>query len=399
MKLTIQRLNHTGDGIAINNNIVHFIPKTIPKDIIEVKEEDVITKKNYNIVTNYKLITPSSNREEIKCPYYKECGGCQLLGLNYKDQLKYKKEKVIDIFKKYTNLGINPEIIRTNNYHYRNKITLHAKDGKLGLYEKSTNKIIVIKECLLVSNEINSIIPILQNKIKINNVKQIIIKQMNKDIMIQFIGKINKDEVIKELSKIVSSIYENDSLIYGNIYLEENLSEYKFYISPNSFFQINREGTIKIYEKVKEYLGSNNDNVLDLYCGTGTIGIYVSKYCKHITGIEINSSSVNNANKNIKENKLKNIKILEGDVGTLLKNDYKYDAIIVDPPRSGLDKRTKDTLLKMKSKKIIYVSCNPLTLARDINDLKEDFHLKDITLIDMFPNTYHVEIVTILEKI
>ena len=398
MRLLIERMNHTAEGIALYKNIVHFVPKTIPGDIIEVKNKDIISKKNYNIVTNYQLITPSTKRVKITCPYYKECGGCQLLGLNKKEQLNYKKEKVIDIFKKYTNLDINPDIISTNQYHYRNKITLHVKDGKLGLFEKKTNKIILIKKCLLVSNEINNIIPIIQKKINITNVKQIIIKQMQTNIMIQFLGKINKEEVIQKLSKYTTSIYENDNLIYGKKYLEETLSNYKFYISPNSFFQINHEGTIKIYDKVKEYLEEKNNNVLDLYCGTGSIGIYVSEYCKKITGIEINESSVNNANKNIKENKIKNIHILKGNVSSILKNDNLYDAIIIDPPRSGLDNKTKETLLKIKSKKIIYVSCNPLTLARDINTLKELYDLKEITLVDMFPNTYHVESITILER-
>ena len=396
MLLKIKRMNHTGDGIGLINNKICFAPKTIPGDIIEIKEEDIIEHKKFNQIIKYKLIEKSKDRIEVSCPYYEECNGCQIMCLSQNNQLKYKKEKVIDIFKKYVGIEVTPEIIKTSEKEYRNKITLTVKNNVIGLYSIGNNEIIPIKKCLLLPNKINNIIPIIQENINTEKVSKIIIKMMKEKIMIQFLGTINKKEVINALSNQVSSIFDNDTLIYGEQYLIEELPPHQFYVSPNSFFQVNHKGTIAIYNKIKEYLGEENNNVLDLYCGTGTIGIYVSQICKKITGIEINKSSVEDAKRNIKLNNISNINILKGDVGTLLNDNNQYDAIIVDPPRSGLDKKTRDILKRIKTSKIIYVSCNPMTLARDINDLKEIYTLKELTLVDMFPNTYHVECVTLL---
>ena len=394
MKLKVERLNHTGEGIAIKDKI-YFIPKTVENDIIE--PESIIEHKNYNEVTKYQLITPSEKRITISCPYYKYCGGCQLLQLNYQDQLIYKKEKVKNIFQKYTQIDINPQILPTNPYEYRNKITLQVKNNKLGLYQEKTNELVEIKKCLLIPDNLNHIIEIL-SKIDLTNINQIILKTFQNKVMIQIISNTDKINISNELKEKASSIYINNTLIHGKKYLEEELSNYKYIISPSSFFQINKEGTLLIYNKVKEYLGKSNNEVLDLYCGSSTIGIYVSKCCKHITGIEINSSSVKDAKENIKLNNVDNIDIIKGDVGTILKNDKKYDAIIIDPPRKGLNKKTLSVLLEINSPKLIYISCNPITLARDINILKNSYNLKEITLVDMFPNTYHVETVMVLEK-
>lgn len=396
MLLKIERMNHTGEGIATLDGLVFFIPKTIPGDIIDIKEEDIIKHKNYNQVLKYKMIKESDERIPIPCKYYKECGGCHLMGMKYHNQLEYKKQKVRDILNKYANIQTNIDIEETNPYEYRNKITLQVKQGKIGLYTQDSNTLVLIEKCLLIPKELNKIIKILKERLDLSNVNQIILKIMKNKIMIQILGTIKKEETIKELSNAVSSIYLNDDLIYGIPYLKEKLLSHEFFVSPTSFFQINHEGTLKLYNKIKNYLGNNNKNILDLYCGTGTIGIYVSDNCKKITGIELNSSSVEDARRNIILNSINNITILQGDVGKLLKATNTYDAIIVDPPRSGLDRKTKEALLQINSPKIIYVSCNPITLARDINTLKNNYEVKNISLIDMFPNTYHVECVVLL---
>ena len=396
MLLKIERMNHTGEGIATLDGLVFFIPKTIPGDIIDIKEEDIIKHKNYNQVLKYKMINESDERIPIPCKYYKECGGCHLMGMKYHNQLEYKKQKVRDILNKYANIQTNIDIEETNPYEYRNKITLQVKQGKIGLYTQDSNTLVLIEKCLLIPKELNKIIKILKERLDLSNVNQIILKIMKNKIMIQILGTIKKEETIKELSNAVSSIYLNDDLIYGIPYLKEKLLSHEFFVSPTSFFQINHEGTLKLYNKIKNYLGNNNKNILDLYCGTGTIGIYVSDNCKKITGIELNSSSVEDARRNIILNSINNITILQGDVGKLLKATNTYDAIIVDPPRSGLDRKTKEALLQINSPKIIYVSCNPITLARDINTLKNNYEVKNISLIDMFPNTYHVECVVLL---
>ena len=394
MEVKITKLNHSGEGMGTLNGKIVFIPKTIPSDLVEAQ----IIKEHKNFIeaipTEYKELSP--NREEILCPYYQECGGCQLMGLPYQEQLNYKKEKVINILNKYANLNLNPNIQESNQYNYRNKITLQVKNGKIGLYTQSSNNLIPINKCLLVSDSINNLIKLIDEELNLQSINQIIIRETNNQLMIWFKGEINESTLIKNLSNHVTSLYLNDKHLYGTKTITETLDKYKFLISPASFFQVNHPQTINLYNQVKKYLGPNNNEILDLYCGTGTIGIYVSDYCKKVTGIELNPSAVIDAHHNIELNHLTNIKIKQGDVGRLLQDKNTYDAIIVDPPRSGLDKRTRTTILKIKSPKLIYISCNPITLARDLNDLKEIYNIDDITLFDMFPNTYHVESVVLL---
>ena len=394
MEVSITRLNHSGDGIGYINGKIAFIPKTVPGDIVEV--EIIKEHKKYieAIPNKYKELSP--NRDSIPCPYYQKCGGCQLMGLNYLQQLEFKKDKVKNILNKYTNLDLNPTIKESTPYGYRNKITLQVQNGKLGLYSLNSNDLIPITKCLLISDEINNIIKLINNKLDLSTINQIIIRKSNNQLMAQFLGKINESILIKTLSPHLTSLYLNDKHLSGTKTITETLGKYQFLISPASFFQINHNQTINLYNQVKSYLGPKNNEVLDLYCGTGTIGIYVSDCCKKVTGIELNPSSVKDAHNNIKLNKLNNIEIIQGDVGKVLQAKNTYEAIIVDPPRSGLDKKTKTTLLKIKSPKLIYISCNPITLARDLNDLKEIYNIEDITLFDMFPNTYHVECVVLL---
>lgn len=389
MKTEIIRLNHNGEGIGQIDGKIVFVPKTIPGDIVEVSVE-----KNYKNFIKAKIenfYQKSDERVPISCPYYHECGGCQLMGLSYSKQLLYKKEKVRDILSKYANLDVFPNINESPLYKYRNKITFQVQDGVVGLYSYNTNKLVPIKNCLLISDNMNYILKLITDNVNLSGIKQIVIREANEKIMVQFIGN-NIDSSISDiLLTNVASCYINDKHIFGEEYLIDNLGNYEYQVSPNSFFQINHIQTESLYKKVLEYLGDNNNHVLDLYCGTGSIGIYVSKYCNKITGIELSESSVNDAIKNIKRNKLEHIHIKHGDVGKLLEDKNTYDAIIVDPPRSGLDKRTKQVLLQIKSAKIIYVSCDPITLARDLNELKVAYDVKEVSLFDMFPNTYHVE--------
>ena len=394
MEIEITRLNHTGEGIGKIENKIVFIPKTIPQDKVQIK--NLQNKKNYYTALPDTYLKRGALFKEAICPYYKVCGGCQIMELPYQEQLKYKQSKVIDIFKKYADLEINPDITASpHELNYRNKITLQVEQGEIGLYQIQTKILVPIQKCYLVKEKINQVIPILKT-IDLKEVTQIIIKEFQEKIMIQIKGKIEEKDAISILKNYASSIYLNNTLIYGEKKLKEVLEDKEYYISPNSFFQVNQEQTINLYNQVKKYLGRDNQNILDLYCGMASIGIFVEKTSKQITGIELNPSSIKDARENIKKNHLNNIKVKEGDVGSLLEVENTYDAIIVDPPRSGLDKKTKSGLLKIKSKTIIYVSCNPITLARDVHDLKEFYRLEEIKLFDLFPSTYHIESIALL---
>ena len=397
MEYLITDLNHLGQGITRIDNKITFVPKTVSGDIINL--EIIKSHKNYNEAKLLKIVKPSPDRIEYKCPYYNKCGGCNIANLEYTNQLKYKKEKVINIFKKYNKIDINPTIIASDEIlHYRNKITLQYNE-KLGLYEEKTHNIIEIQECLLMPQKVNDIIKLL-NKYNYNtSLQKIVIRIINNQVMINIIAKDIPKSLIEILKNLDVSVYHNSKYISGNKVLIETLNNYKFSILPDSFFQINKKQTINLYNQIVEYANpQKEDKVLDLYCGVGTIGIYLSKYCKEVLGIEINKSSIENANINKKLNNVENISFIEADVSKVLSMKYKADIIIVDPPRSGLDKNTIETLIKINPKKIVYVSCDPITLSRDINLLKNNYILKDIKLYDMFPETYHVESVCVLER-
>ena len=208
--------------------------------------------------------------------------------------------------------------------------------------------------------------------------------------MINLNGNI-KDKSILNIE--CDSLYQNNHYVKGKEYLIDEINNFKFSIFPNSFYQINKEGMILIYDKAKEYIGNGN-KLLDLYCGTGTIGIWMNKNYKSITGIEINEDSIKNANINKDLNNLKNIEFICGDAKTA---NGDYDTIIVDPPRNGLSNCVIKFLNNSNSKKIVYISCNPNTLKRDI-DLLNNYELKDINAYSMFPRTKHIECICLLEK-
>lgn len=400
MEVVIEKMNHQAMGIAKINGKVVFIPKVIVGDIVDI---DIVKEyKNYSIGRVNKIIKNGSKRVDVLCPYYDICGGCSISAYTYQDELEYKVNNVIDIFKR-NEIDIKPNIIKSDNrYGYRNKITLQVSNGIIGLYEEDSNKIVDVDKCLLVSDKLNEIIDIIKKNINVNKCNKIVIRDTYYGIMIIFYGSVNNEEVIKYLGNKVVSIYTYDNkykCIYGEKYLYEMIGEYKYRISPDSFFQVNSRTVNKLYNKVVEYAieDDKKGNLVDLYCGTGTIGIYLSKYFNSIIGIELNKQAVEDAKENAKINGVNNIEFYAGDVGKIINDQIKADVIVVDPPRSGLDKRTKDILLKIKANKIVYVSCNPLTLARDIKELDNGYKLGDITLVDMFPNTHHVECVAVLK--
>lgn len=394
----IEKLDHFGRGMVKYNDKIIFINNAMIGDTVKIKV--ISEKKNYVEAEVSSFINKSSNRINDFCEYL-DCGGCNINFFNYNDQLKFKENKIKDLVRKYLkeDIKIN-NIIYSENSNYRNKITLHVSNKKVGLYKNKSNELIEIKECKLVNNEINKII--IRLKEFINKVdcelNEIVIKITNlNEKMIVFKGKVNKEDVLKEFNDI-DSIFINE-LCLKNEYIKEKLGDYEFIQSKDSFFQVNGFNTENLYDEVKRLIGSKKYNkALDLYCGTGTIGIYVSKLINEIIGIEVVSDAIKSANINKKINNVNNISFINGKVEDHIDKFNDIDLIIMDPPRSGLDKKTKNVVLDINPEKIIYVSCDPMTLMRDLNELKEKYLIKEITPVDMFPNTYHVESVVLLER-
>ena len=400
-KVIIERMDHQGRGIGKINNLVIFIPNTLIGEEVKIKIEK--ERKHYLEGEALEFIKTSDKRINPKCPYFEKCGGCNLMHMNLEDQLEYKNEMIKDIFKRYLNEKIKIEpIINLNEYNYRNKITFQV-NKKIGFYQNKTNSLIEIDECLIANKKINNILKIIKDNLKLDTVSKIIIRASENTDDIMVIIETSKDLNTSFLEKQVSSIViknKNYKTVYGKNKIIENLGPYSFWISPNAFFQTNTLVATKLYDSIIELADFNqNDNALDLFCGTGTISIYISPYVKKVIGIEINEDAVNDANENKKLNKVENVLFKCGDVGTILnKETYHPDVVIVDPPRSGLDKKAINELLKINAKKIIYVSCNPITLARDLNLLNSSYEVKVVRPFDMFPNTYHVECVSLLYR-
>jgi len=393
MLVKINNLSHDFRGITRINNKVTFVSSTLPGEVVDIRV--ISSGKNFDEGKVISYIEKSDDRVMSICAYYDVCGGCDTSFIRYDKAVEYKKNIVIDIVKRYANIDINPDIIYDKNiYGYRNKITMRVKDGRLALIMEGSNELVCVDRCLLCNENINRVIDIF-NSINLDGVNQVVIRGTD-EIMVIIDGNISSDFIVDTLKNYVNTIVLNDKVIYGNEYIITSVNKYKYAVYPKSFFQVNTGMIEKLYDKVKEYAG-NGDRLLDLYCGAGTIGIYLSDNFKYIDGIEINSDAVCGANLNKRINNISNI-TFECKRANQLSNT-NYDVIVVDPPRAGLDSTTIKNLLSSNAKRIVYVSCNPITLARDINLLKDKYILDDITLFDMFPNTKHVESVVLLKRV
>lgn len=393
-KVEITSLNHQGMGVGKIGDKVIFVSDALIGEIVDV--EIIRDYKKYMVgrVIGFEKRSPS--RCSYDCAYYGRCGGCNIATLSYPMQLEFKKNKVIDIFRKYGGIDINPVIVAGDAFGYRNKVIIHAKNGKIGFYERDTNTIVAIDRCLVANETINKIVSKVSGNLDLTLVDKIMVRTGYGESMVVVDGEIDIDELIDILS-FVDVIYVNNELVYGKDKIIEKLGDYFFYISPNSFFQVNTKQAYNLYNQVLEYASLDKGmNVLDLYCGTGTIGMFLSKYCALVQGIEINESAVRDANLNKELNGVDNISFICGKSSLISKMENKFDVVVVDPPRGGLDKQTVDTLLKNRVKRIVYVSCDPMTLVRDVKMLEEVYQLSDIKLFDMFAESYHVESVVLL---
>ncbi len=389
LEVEIIDLDHFGRGIAKTDKPI-FVENSLIGEVVKIK----ITKekKKYLEAQVIKFIKTSPYRVNSKCPYYDKCGGCDLLHMDYHEQLKYKEKKVREIIKKFSGLECVKKIVPSVQFNYRNKVTLHV-NKKIGYYQRKSYEIVAIGNCLIADVKINNLIERFQ-KCNLDGINKIVIRVTDKESMLIFDG--GRIDISK--FKDVDTIIVDNKILTGRGYIKEQIGKLKFVISPTSFFQVNKVGMINIYNKVLEYVDKDS-NVLDLYCGTGTIGIYVCNKVKEVLGIEINEEAIADALVNKKLNNLSNINFKAGDVGKILSdNKFKVDNVIVDPPRSGLDENAIKNIIQIEPQKIIYVSCDPVTLARDLNILKQNYKVVEITPFDMFCNTYHVECVALLEK-
>ena len=374
----IVKLDNFGRGICYVDGVITFVYNALPNEIVKIKITKKSKKYNEAIVSSY--IKKSDKRIEPACEYFSICGGCDLMHISYKDELEFKENKIKDIMYKYACVEKEKikKIISNDNLNYRNKVTFKVDNG-IGFFSKKSNEVLNIDGCFLVNPKINEVL----NKIKKEDLKtnEVMIRTGN-NTMVSF-----NDKTI---------VYDNNYNKIDSDRIIKEIGDYKFYVSSKSFFQVNDYMVKVLYDLILNYVGESN-NLLDLYCGTGTIGIYLSSIAKNVLGVEINNSAVDDAFKNKKLNNINNIDFICLDTDKFKIKD-NFDTIIVDPPRSGLGKKIINDLLNSNSKKIIYVSCDPITLARDLKILSDKYNVVEITPVDMFPRTYHCESVCVLER-
>lgn len=395
MQYKIEKLDNFGRGISHINNKIVFISNALEDEVVDATT--TYSNKKFDEAKVNEIIEVSRMRIKPICPYFDICGGCNLLHMNYDGQLKFKYNKVKDIIFKYLKEDIKVnDVIYSNQFNYRNKASFEVKEKLCYKMRKSTN-LVDINYCYLLDNNINDIVHVLNN-LNLKNINNITIRTGEEDIMVIIIGNPTQ-EIIDALKEKARSIYVNDKLVYGRSNIVSKIGNYEFFVSDKSFFQVNKYNVKNLYDKVLEYAElTGNENILDLYCGTGTIGIYLSKYAKSVIGIEVNEQAIFDANVNKNKNNIENISFIcdtTSNINNIVNNDF--DVIIVDPPRSGLDKNTINFLINSKARRIVYVSCDIMTLVRDLNILKQDYDIREITPVDMFPNTYHVECVCVLK--
>ncbi len=438
-----------GEGIAKIEGYTIFIEGGIKGEKCKILIVKVNKSSGYGKLIE--VIEKSKYRIETDCTTYKRCGGCNLRHIEYNKTLEMKRDVIQNLVNKtlVNKITVKNTIGMEKPYYYRNKVQYpfgvnKNGDKVFGIYAKRSHEIIEIDDCKIqnpisakIGREILKFIRknnisvyneetgkgllrhlIVKVGIKTNEVMCVIVLNEEKfekeqELVKLLIEKFNKDDknefkiqtIVKNINtKNTNVILGNKNIVlYGDGYIKDKLGKYIFKISPMSFYQTNPIQTEVLYNKAIELANlKKSDVVLDLYCGIGTIGIYASSFVSKVYGIEIVEQAIEDAKENARINNIENIKFKCGAVEAILENLIKEENIepnivFVDPPRRGLDKNTVDNILELKPEKVIYISCNPTTMVRDINMMEDKYDVKEIQPVDMFPYTSHVECVSLLE--
>ncbi|OEK65651.1 RNA methyltransferase [Staphylococcus equorum] len=436
-------LTHEGHGVVKLDRYPIFVPNALINETIEFKVIKV--KKNFAIGKLIEIKKESEERVEPPCVYYHKCGGCQLQHMTYQAQLNMKKEQVVNLFHRkadFKDTIIHDTIGMDNPWFYRNKSQVPVgknNENKVitGFYRQRSHDIIDMDECLIQDNmhqdvlnqlklwfnELN--ISIYNERKKQGLMRHVVIRtgHHSRELMVVFVTngkKFKQSDVLTE--KLVAAFPEivsvkhnvNDThsnvimgetsyTLYGKDEIQDTLSDVTFKISDQSFYQINSIQTEKLYQRAIEYAElKGEETILDTYCGIGTIGLYMAPKAQHVYGVEIVPEAIADAKQNATLNQFENTTFVCGKAEEVIlkwkAQGIKPDVVMVDPPRKGCDETFLETLLELNPRKIVYISCNPSTQQRDAQQLAQQYKLTQITPVDMFPHTTHVETVAQFER-
>lgn len=433
---TCQSYTHEGHGVVKVDGFPLFV-----QDILKDESAEIIVtmvKKTYGFGRVLRLLTKSEHRTKPFCPLAKTCGGCQLQHMSQQEQQMFKRQKVQDVIERIAKLDIQVKDVLNmkNPKAYRNKgqIPVGMEKGKIvtGFYRIHSNNIIDMDTCPIQSDAINKVLQCIRRLLKkypsiAPSFRHVLIKHafQTDEIMVVFISRRKEinllsnlvQTMVSEITNIKSVILNvntrddnvilghKEYLLFGEDTITDKIHDLSFHISSKSFYQVNPVQTEVLYEKVLELANLQGDEtVLDLYCGVGTISMFLAQKVKKVIGIEIVPQAIEDANVNAQLNSLDNIEFICSDAAEyankLSKTNQHPDIIVVDPPRKGCDRQTLQSMVDMKPKEIIYVSCDPATLARDLRFLEDNnYHTEVIQPVDMFPQTFHIENVVKLVKI
>lgn len=442
-KIDITGLTHEGQGVGKIEGFVVFVDGVLPGENVDIKI--VKQTKSYAVGKLVNINNSSADRVKPFCPVYDKCGGCAVQHMSYQAQLDFKKDTVLQNIRRIgglQNIKVNNTIGMENPFKYRNKVQYPVGSDKgdirIGFYETRSHNIIDSNLCDIQPDESNNIrdvvrgfckdagIAIYDEKTGKGLLRHVMVRKGFKTEEIMVVLVVNGDKLVKsdelvnklleyfpDIKSIVLNVNTRNTniilgdkniCIYGQKYITDYIGSFKFEISPLSFFQVNPIQTEVLYEKALEYAGlSGNETVFDLYCGIGTISLFLSQKAKHVVGVEVVDDAICDAKRNADINGVSNVEFLVGEAEKVIPELYeqgvKADVVVVDPPRKGCDQLLLNTLVEMQPQRIVYVSCNPSTLARDLKYLTEHgFEAKEVQPVDMFPWTGHVEAVVLIER-
>lgn len=396
-----------GEGIIRQDGLVIFVPFTAPGDTVECRITQ--KKKNFARAELVKVISPSGERISPRCPYFGVCGGCQLQHLDYRAQLEYKRQFVVDALERIGHLdasGVMPTIAAEGTWAYRRHVTFHIREGALGYIATDNKTLLEVSTCPIFVESDNTIVERVRKVVKGCTGRVTVLKMDDSTFALHFQLEVIPQDFRKMIEAehwpcvIVSAPKESFTL--GSVEPHITIDGMSFTFSPKAFIQNHPEQSGNIYRYIHRITRSANPkSTLDLYCGIGISTLLIAREGIPITGIEFNAEAIALAKKNGAANGISNVEFLQGDVKALLPRTSKRvkpELIIVNPPRTGMDPEVVQGLLKTGAKDIVYISCMPSTLARDLKVLCEKYLLKSCQPFDMFPQTSHVETVVHLQK-